>query len=405
MAQAFADINILDFTQVLSGPFATFQLALLGAQVIKVEPPNTGDICRPLLDLTNFGGGFMSPMFIGANLNKRSIAVNLKHPEAKGILEPLIMDADVIVENFRPGVMQRLGYDYATINALRPEIVYCSISGYGQAGPSSATPAFDGAIQAASGLMASNGHEATGPTRTVSPVIDVTSGLMAAFAISSALHRRATSGQGQYLDVAMLDSAVTLLNPLFNIYLATGMEPDLLGNQSVTKQPTMNVFPTLDGFIQVTALTPDQVFKFCDELGRADLLADARFATLPARVENRDAMRAEFIVALSKCPCAQWLERLSRVGVPAAPVATLPEVLSAPQLGFRNLTTTLPPHASLGVEQLESVTTGFSANTDGPNAHASAPMLGEHTQDVLLEYGYAQTRIDDWLSNGVVQQS
>ena len=195
MTQAFEGIKILDFTQVIAGPMATYQLALLGAEVIKVEALGTGDMCRHLLDPSEFGQQQLSPAFIGVNLNKRSIAVNLKAEQASKVLRPLIEQADVVVENFRPGVAARLGVDYESVRSIKPDVVYCSISGYGQSGPRSQQPAYDGAIQAASGLMASNGHEETGPTRTVSPIIDVTTGLMGAFAISSALHRKLATGE------------------------------------------------------------------------------------------------------------------------------------------------------------------------------------------------------------------
>ncbi|MBT6274901.1 MAG: CoA transferase [Chromatiales bacterium] len=403
MTRAYDGIKILDFTQVLSGPISTFQLGLLGAQVIKVEPPDKGDMCRPLLDPTQFGKGFLSPFFIGANLNKRSIVVDLKHPDAKALLEPLVRDADVIVQNFRPGVIDRLGFGYDAVKALRSDIVYCAISGYGQTGPDAKNAAFDGAIQAASGLMASNGHEETGPTRTVSPVIDVSTGLMAAFAISSALLRRARTGEGQFIDVAMLDTAVMLLNPVFNLFLATGQEPELLGNQSIAKLPTTNVFPTGDGHVQITALTDDQVSRLCHELGCQALLDEPRFATSQARVENRDAMREHLVAILATETTAVWLQRLSAAGVPSAPVATLPEVLGEAQLEHRHLTIKLPAHPSMDADTVESVTTGFITDADGPHAHSMAPMLGEHTREVLSEYGYDASTVNAMVSDGLVQ--
>ena len=402
MPRAYEGIKILDFTQVVSGPMSTYQLALLGAQVIKVEPPGKGDMCRPLLDIDGFGNGEMSPMFIGVNLNKRSIAVNLKHEDAKAVLDPLIRDADVVVENFRPGVMERLGFDYDAVRQLRPDVIYCSISGYGQKGPRRDSPAFDGAIQAASGMMASNGHEETGPTRTVSPVIDVTSGLMAAFAIGAALHRRQQTGEGQHIDVAMLDSAVTLLNPVFNVFLATGHEPELLGNQSFAKLPTTNTFPTRDGTIQVTALTEEQAEKLCHALGCGALLEEPRFATNAARCENRDAMRPLLVARFEQETTATWLEQLSKLGVPVAPIAKLPEVMKDSQLDHRGLTARLPAHSSLSVEAVESVTTGYVTNVDGPTAEFTAPTLGEHTDEVLAQYGFGSADISALRESGAL---
>ena len=402
MSQAFEGITVLDFTQVISGPVATYQLALLGAKVIKVEPLDSGDMCRGLLDTADFGAGKLSPAFIGINLNKRSVAINLKHAGAAKLLEPLVRAADVVVENFRPGVAERLGIDYATLSELRPDMVYCSISGYGQSGPKSLFPAFDGAIQAASGMMAANGHAETGPTRTYSPIVDVSTGLMGAFAISSALHRRAVTGEGQYLDVAMLDSAVTLLNPIYNVYLATGVEPELIGNQSLTMMPTTNVFPTADGYLQVTALTDEQVGRLCAELGCADLLDDPRFTSTALRVENRDAMRGYLVEKLRAETTATWLQRLSGANVPVAPVASLPDVMTDPQLEHRSLTAKLAPHASLAAEHVESVTSGFIANTDGPAARFSAPQLGQHSVEILRECGFDAADIESMASSGLV---
>lgn len=402
MTQAFEGIKILDFTQVIAGPMATYQLALLGAEVIKVEALGTGDMCRHLLDPSEFGEQYFSPAFIGVNLNKRSIAVNLKAEGAATVLRPLIEQADVVVENFRPGVAARLGVDYETVRSLKPDVVYCSISGYGQSGPRSQQPAYDGAIQAASGLMASNGHEETGPTRTVSPIIDVTTGLMGAFAISSALHRKLATGEGQFLDVAMLDSAVTLLNPIYNVYLATGAEPELIGNQSMTKLPTANVFPTEDGYIQLSAISDAQATQLCAAMGLSALLEDPRFATTKLRAENRDDMRALLIETLKTATTEQWLSRFDDAGVPAAPVSSVAEVMADEHLLHRGLTATLPMHPSLSHGDVSSITTAFVSNVDSPQARRTAPALGEHTEEVLLAHGFDTAQIRELEEHGVV---
>ena len=402
MPRAYEGVKILDFTQVVSGPMSTYQLALLGAEVIKVEPPGKGDMCRALLDTGGFGKGQFSPMFIGVNLNKRSITVNLKHPDAMAVLRPLVLEADVIAENFRPGVLERLGFGYEAMREIRPDIIYCSVSGYGQQGPRRGDAAFDGAVQAASGLMASNGHEETGPTRTVSPVVDVTSGLMAAFAIGAALHRRQSCGEGQYIDVAMLDSAVTLLNPVFNIYLATQSEPSLVGNRSFTQVPTADTFPTRDGMIQITAITEEQAETLCREIGLAELLADPRFSSNAARIENRDTMRGLITQALSHNSTDFWYVRLAAAGVPTAPVASLPDVMENPQLAHRNLTATLPAHDSMPVDTVQSITTGYITDVDGPSAETWAPALGEHTDAILAQYGFSPVEIDAFRASGVL---
>lgn len=403
MSQAFEGVRVVDFTQVVAGPVATYQLALLGAEVIKVEPAAGGDIARGMLDIAGFGRGEMAPAFIGVNHNKRSIAVDLKRPEGRAAVERIVRRADVVVENFKPGVIGRLGFDHETVRGWRPSIVYCSISGYGQEGPRRSMAAFDGAIQASSGMMAANGHEETGPTRTVSPIIDVTTGMMAAFAIASALHRRRATGAGQFLDVAMLDSAVSLLNPLYNNHLATGEEPELLGNQSLTRMPTANVFPTADGHVQVTALTAAQVDRLLDALGCPELREDPRFATEPELIANGAAMREELCERLRRETTHAWLDRLEAARVPAAPISSFPEVMADPQLQTRGLTATLPAPAMLGRAELTSVATGYVAGADGPAARTFAPRLGEHTRQILAEHGCPEAEIEALHAAGVVQ--
>ena len=403
MSQAFEGVRVVDFTQVVAGPVATYQLGLLGAEVIKVESAAGGDIARGMLDIAGFGGGEMAPAFIGVNHNKRSIAVDLKRPEGRAAVERIVRRADVLVENFKPGVIGRLGFDYETVRGWRPSIIYCSISGYGQEGPRRSMAAFDGAIQASSGMMAANGHEETGPTRTVSPIIDVTTGMMAAFAIAAALHRRQATGAGQFLDVAMLDSAVSLLNPVYNNHLATGEEPELLGNQSLTRMPTANVFPTADGHVQITALTAAQVDRLLDALGCPELREDPRFATEPELIANGAAMREELCERLRRETTRAWLDRLEAARVPAAPISSFPEVMADPQLETRGLTATLPAPAMLGRAELTSVATGYVASADGPAARTFAPRLGEHTRQILAEHGFPEAEIEALHAAGVVR--
>lgn len=403
MSQAFEGVRVVDFTQVVAGPVATYQLALLGAEVVKVESPAGGDIARGMLDLTGFGRGEMAPAFIGVNHNKRSLAVDLKRPEGRAAVERIVRRADVLVENFKPGVIGRLGFGYETVRRWRPSIVYCSVSGYGQEGPRRSMAAFDGAIQAASGMMAANGHEETGPTRTVSPIVDVATGMMAAFAIAAALRRREETGAGQLLDVAMLDSAVSLLNPLYNNHLATGEEPELLGNQSLTKFPTANVFPTADGHVQITALTGAQVDRLLEALGCPELRDDPRFATDAALVANREAMRPELCARLGRAPTRAWLERFEAAGVPAAPISSFREVMAHPQLETRRLTAALPAPAMLGRGEVASVTTGYVADADGPAVRTFAPRLGEHSREILAEHGCPASEIEALHAAGVVR--
>ena len=402
MSVAFEGIRIADVTRVLSGPFATYQLGLLGAEVIKIEAPGKGDIARRMLNPAGFGKGSLSPMFAGVNANKRSIAVDLKRPEGQAVAKRIVEQADVLVQNFRPGVIDRLGFGYQAAKALRPDIIYCSVSGYGSTGPRSTVAAFDGAVQAASGLMASNGHAETGPTRTGSPIVDVTSGLMAAFAIAAGLHRRARTGEGQFIDVAMLDSAVTLLNPVFNTFLATGNEPELIGNLSLTRMPTANVFPTRMGWVQLTLLTQPQVARLFEVLGRPEVLNDPRFVDEPAQIANRTALHDIIVSALASADAPTWLERLRAADLPVAPVASIPEVLSDEQLQHRGLTATLRAPEGLGVDALTSIMTGFTTDRDGPRSKKFAPLVGEHSVAILSEHGYSSDEIASLVDAEVV---
>ncbi len=254
MTQAFSGLRVLDFTQVLAGPFATQQLAVLGADVIKIEQPGTGDQTRGLMNARAAAGPGMSPSFLTCNLNKRSLALDLKAPEAGEIVRRLVAASDAVVENFRPGVMTRLGLDYPALSAVRPDLVYCSISGYGQRGPRAGTGAYDGAIQADSGMMAITGHPETGPTRTGYMPVDMATALNTAFVLAAALYRRLATGQGQYLDVAMMDTAMVLQASQISNHLVNGEIPQLIANRSPTGQPTANVFRAADGYLQVIAL-------------------------------------------------------------------------------------------------------------------------------------------------------
>ncbi|MFZ8974567.1 MAG: CaiB/BaiF CoA transferase family protein, partial [Pseudomonadales bacterium] len=277
MNQSFEGIRILDFTQVFAGPFGVMQLALLGASVIKIEQPGNGDQTRGLMNASNDQD--MSAAFATMNLNKRSLTLNLKHPDAINIVHQLVRTSDVVVENFTAGTMERLGLDYQRLRQIKPDLIYCSITGYGQTGPKAGEAAYDGAIQAASGMMSQNGHNETGPTRTGYMPVDMATALNTAFVIASALHRKQRSGLGQYLDAAMLDTAILLQASQFSNFLNQGQLLGLLGNASPTRAPTADVFATSDGVIQITALKPNQVAKLFEAIECKAALEESRFAT------------------------------------------------------------------------------------------------------------------------------
>lgn len=393
MAKAFSGIRVIDFSQVFAGPFATMQLALLGADVIKIEEPKEGDQCRGIGANNDIGRAGMAPFYLAMNANKRSLTLDLKHPAAKDVITRLVRDADVVVQNFRPGVIDRLGFGYEAIRAVKPDVIYCSVSGYGQSGPASSAPAYDGAIQATSGMMSVTGHPECGPTRVGFTVVDLGTAMMAAYAIAGALYRRATTGEGQHLDVSMLDTSLALLSPLISGYLNVGLVPELVGNGSVVKLPTAGSFETAGGgAILMSAITAKQWIGITQATNRPDLLQDARFTTEDDRRTHFDALRAILLDIFATDTAPNWESRLNAAGVPASAILTLPEVLRHPQVAHRHTITRLP--GALGIErEIGLVGSGFTAGDDGPRITTPPPGKGEHSDAVLREAGYSDAEI------------
>ncbi len=399
MPQAFEGIRIIDFTQVLAGPFAVMQLALLGAEVIKVEQPETGDQTRGLMSNTRNQG--MSPSFMGMNLNKKSITLNLNSVEAKEIVKKLVLEADVLVENFKAGTMQRMGLSYEELLVVKPDLIYCSVTGYGQNGPKAGEAAYDGAIQASSGMMSQTGHPTTGPTRTGFMPVDMSTALNTAFAISTSLYRKAQTGKGQYIDVAMMDTAVVMQAAQYDNYLNQGNLVGLLGNASPTKQPTANLFPTKDGFIQVTALSQSQIEKLFDALGKLEELEQPIFKTSEARVKNSDAVKKFLSEALKRNTTSYWMTNLSKAGIPVAEVRELPEVIEDPQFESREVFESIVSPLKSD-ESVTLVKAGYVMSKDGPTVHLNPPKLGEHTNEILGSLGYSEASISEFRQAGII---
>lgn len=383
--RALDGIRILDFTQVLAGPFATQQLAQLGAEVIKIEQPETGDITRGLMSR---GSNGMAPSFLTCNLGKRSVSLDLKAEAAREIIQRLVERSDAVVENFKPGTLERLGFGYEAVRAIKPDIIYASISGYGQSGPKSELPAFDGAIQAASGMMSISGHPDTGPVRTGYFSVDMSTALNAAFAITAALFRRHLTGEGQRLDIAMMDTAFVMQAPQISAYLVDGTLPDLMGNRSPTKQPTANVFATADGYVQVVAMKETQVRALFAALGHEELYA--QYAEPTARVKGTAAINAVLEPLLRSEPTEFWLAKLTDAGVPVAPIRDLAATAADEQVPHRLSLTDidLPDGRSTQV-----VSSGYTATPAPPRVNNDPPSLGQDTEAVLEELGYSETEI------------
>jgi crotonobetainyl-CoA:carnitine CoA-transferase CaiB-like acyl-CoA transferase len=400
MALDFEGIRVLDFSQVIAGPLAAQHFALLGADVIKIEPPG-GDQMRDRMLPSRYSGIGMAPGFLAMNIGKRSLCLDMKHPEGKALVHELIRSADVLIHNYRSGVVERLGLDYPSVREINPCIVWCSITGFGNTGPRRAAAAYDGAIQAASGMMSNNGHPDTGPTRTGYFPVDAMSGVSAAFAIAAALVRRQRTGEGKAIDVAMFDAGLLLQNAACAQYLVEGIPGGLVGNSSASKAPSADSFPTGDGVVLSSAVQQGQVEAMCEELGIADVLRDERFATPQARAANAAAFRERLVEAFAADSAANWVRRLSARGVPISKVNSIAEATADAREDRRSVLLSVGRPRGYD-HDVELVGTPFTSPQDAATALRPPPALGEHSREVLSELGLDGDRIRTLVEKGVV---
>ena len=378
---ALAGLTVLDLTRILSGPYCTMMLADMGARVIKIEQPGKGD------DTRGWGPPFQhgeSAYFLSINRNKESVTLNFKHPAGRAVLDTLIAQADVLVENFRPGTLERQGLGYDAVSARHPRLVYCSISGFGQTGPRRAEPGYDAVMQGEGGLMSITGPAGGTPYRLGVAIADIVSGMFAAYGVALGLLARERSGRGQFIDVGMLDSVAALLTYQAGICFATGQAPPRLGNQHPTIVP-YETFTAADGDMVVAAGNDGLFAKFCDVIDTPALAADARFTTNKGRVENQDALRPLLAERLRTRTRAQWIEVLKQAGVPCGSVRDLAEVLSDPQLVERMMVLPMQ-HPKAGAMQVLGVPVKLSDTAGG--VRTPPPVLGQHSHAVLAELGY-----------------
>ena len=369
---------VLDFTRVLSGPYCTMLLADMGARVIKVEQPGRGD------DTRAWGPPFIdgeSAYFLSINRNKESLTLDLKHPSARRVLDPLLQQAGVIVENFRPGTMERLGLGYDALSADSPGLVYCSISGFGQTGPRRAEPGYDAVIQGEAGLMSITGAPEGPPFRLGVAIADIVSGMFAAQGIAMALLARARTGRGQRVDVGMLDATAALLTYQAGIFFATGTTPVRMGNRHPTIVP-YETFAASDGEFVVAVGNDDQWRRFCGVIGAAALADDERFTTNQARVSHHDQLHPLLSERLRVRSRAAWVADLKREGVPCGSVRDVGEVLEDPHLDARGMIETVE-HISDGAVKVLGVPIKLS-ETPG-SVRTAPPALGQHTDRILHE--------------------
>lgn len=391
------DIRVLDLTNVLAGPFACHQLAHMGAEVIKVEAVARGDLARQLGADPELSQNNMGVSFLAQNAGKKSITVNLKNPDGKALFEKLVATADVVVENFRPGVMNRLGVGYDRLKEIKPDLIYCAISGFGQDGPWKHRPAYDQIIQGTSGVMSVTGDADSAPLRVGYPIADTVGGVTAAFAIAAALNARP---RGTFIDVSMLESVLATMGWAVSNYLIAGVTPQANGNENPTSAPS-GAFEASGGLINIAANKDEQWVLLTDHLGLAALRDRPEYASREARKKNRLTLKAELETVLTTRPARDWAKELNKIGVPAGAVLTVPEVLGMPQIADRGFLHRFPDAPGVG-RDIEVVTTGVKLDGAPLTVDHPPPELGQDNLDIYGSLGLSVADIETLKEGGAI---
>jgi len=399
MGLPLTGIRILDLTNVLAGPFCGYNLARMGAEVIKIENPAGGDLARQLGADPAMSAKLFGLSFVAVNADKQSVAIDLKAPEGKEAFLRLVDHADVVLENFRPKVMARLGLDYAVLSKRNPRLVYCAISGFGQEGPWAHRPAYDQIVQGLSGAMSVTGDAASAPLRTGFPMSDTFAGITGAFAVAAALVDQRATGRGRFIDVSLLESTLSAMGWVVSNHLNGGVDPIPMGNENFTASPS-GTFRTATGPLNISANEQKQYEALCDLIGRPELRSDPRFADRQSRKLNRAALTELLNEALAARGAEEWETLFNQNGVPAGRVLTVPETLRTEQIAARGFIETLPEDGS-GAPALRVARPGFVFDEPFPPP-AVPPKLGADTRRWLTAAGYGEAEIADLIARKII---
>jgi formyl-CoA transferase len=389
--------RILDLTNVLAGPFCTYQLANLGAEVLKIETPVKGDLARNLGADPDLNSKGMGISFLAQNSGKKSITLNLKSKKGKILFRELVSEYDAVVENFRPGVMKRLDLSYESLKKNNSNLIYCAITGFGQDGPLSQNPAYDQIIQGLSGVMTITGDSENNPFRVGYPISDTIGGLTAAMALSAALN--APKG-GSFIDVSMLEATLVTMGWVISNYLIGGVIPKAQGNENFTSSPSGS-FQAKDGLLNIAANKDEQWELLANHLGRKDLIENPDFSNREMRKKNRLRLKAELETVLTTKLVEEWVEELNKISVPAGPVLSIPEVLSHPQITKRGILTTLEniPGVEKSIDVLKAA---VLFDGDHHQIDSNPPLLGADNTSVYSSLGLGEEEINQLKKEGVI---
>lgn len=395
-----ANYRVIDLTNVLSGPFCGHLLAHMGADVIKVEVPGSGDLARQLGADSELNQKKMGVSFLAQNSGKKSLTINLKAEQGKELFQRLIRDADVLIENFRPGVMKRLGLDFDVLKQINPALIYCAISGFGASGPLRHKPAYDQIVQGMSGVMSITGDLESAPLRVGYPLADTIGGMSAAFAITSTLAGvNSQERKAVYIDVSMLASTMSTMGWVVANYLNAGKEPEPMGNDNFTASPS-GTFQTGKGLLNIAANKQEQFESLCRVVGCPEWIDDPRFSVRTARLENRQELKVLLEERLKLKTAVEWEQEFLAVSVPAGPVLSVPDALEHNHIRSAGMIGTFENVPEVG--KVEVFRPGFKLNGTVPQVETPPPALGQHTDELLLEMGFSTTEIDALRQDGVI---